>query len=225
MRRSGALSENRADPDRLLHHPAHAHGARGHSAGSCLHHVVSRLEGEDRTPPGDCQMDVPDLAIRQCHRGHRVFDAVPVLNTEDAPPDVINWEERRRQWIDAVERFYQKVTGEPLAESIERRLVTASWVIGADWVTELDLDINGGAYDFGDSGESERHSGMNPNTIGASDTGILIVLEVFGFVKRNLSKAKPPAAKKGMRGRSAVPSPVTTPKPGARSHSGWWFGR
>jgi hypothetical protein len=51
----------------------------------------------------------------------------------------------------------------------------------------------------GDSGEaerifravSERHSGMNPNTIGAYDAGISIVQEVFGFVKRNIrSKAK-----------------------------------
>jgi hypothetical protein len=38
--------------------------------------------------------------------------------------------------------------------------------------------------------EAERHSVMNPNTIGASDAGISIVQEVFGFVKRNLSGAR-----------------------------------
>ncbi len=50
----------------------------------------------------------------------------------------------------------------------------------------------------GDSGEAERsfrreaerHSGIIPNAIGErSDAGFLIVREVFGFVKENLSRA------------------------------------
>jgi len=41
----------------------------------------------------------------------------------------------------------------------------------------------------GDAGEAERHSGMIPNPSEPSDSGISIVQEVFGFVKRNLSEA------------------------------------
>ncbi len=45
---------------------------------------------------------------------------------QHAPANKIDWEERRRQWIDAVEQLYQKVRGELLAESITQRLVTVS---------------------------------------------------------------------------------------------------
>lgn len=78
----------------------------------------------------------------------------------------INWRERRQQWIDAVERLYQRVTGELLAESIAQRLVTVSRVdkeiseeyLGTYQVPELILEI---------SGETVRFSPKGRNIIGA----------------------------------------------------------
>ena len=47
---------------------------------------------------------------------------------QHASTNEMHWEERRREWIDAVERLYRKVTNEWLAESIAQRLVTVSRV-------------------------------------------------------------------------------------------------
>lgn len=76
------------------------------------------------------------------------------------------WGERRRQWIDAVEHLYQKVTGELLAESIAQRLVTVSRdvkeveeeYLGKYQIPELILEV---------SGETVRFSPKGRNIIGA----------------------------------------------------------
>jgi hypothetical protein len=78
----------------------------------------------------------------------------------------INGGKLRQQWIDAVERLYQTVTGELLAESIAQRLVKVSRVekkvteenLGTYRVPELILNI---------SGETVRFSPKGRNIIGA----------------------------------------------------------
>jgi hypothetical protein len=78
----------------------------------------------------------------------------------------IDWGERRRQWMDAVEQLYQQVTGELLAESITQGLVTVSRdekvieeeYLGTYRVPELVLHV---------SGETVRFSPKGYNIIGA----------------------------------------------------------
>ena len=67
----------------------------------------------------------------------------------------IDWEERRRQWIEDVERLYEKVTGELLSDSIAQGLVTVSRVdkaieeeyLGKYRISELILNISGETCD------------------------------------------------------------------------------
>jgi hypothetical protein len=85
---------------------------------------------------------------------------------EHMPGNEIDWKERRREWIEAVKQLYQKVTGELLADSIKRQLVTVSRdkkqikeeYLGTYQVPELILDI---------SGETVRFSPKGRNIIGA----------------------------------------------------------
>lgn len=85
---------------------------------------------------------------------------------EHGPASTIDWEQRRREWINAVKKLYHKVTGELLADSIEQRLVTVSRAnkelkeeyLGKYRVPELVLDING---------ETVRFSPKGRNIIGA----------------------------------------------------------
>jgi hypothetical protein len=85
---------------------------------------------------------------------------------EHMPGSEIDWGQRRRQWIEAVERLYRKITGELLAESIAQGLVTVSRTekkikeeyLGTYRIPELILDI---------SGETVRFSPKGRNIIGA----------------------------------------------------------
>jgi len=85
---------------------------------------------------------------------------------QSEPANEIDWGERRRQWIEAVERLYQQVTGVLLAESISQGLVTVSRrekvieeeYLGTYRVPELILDV---------SGETVRFSPKGRNIIGA----------------------------------------------------------
>jgi hypothetical protein len=85
---------------------------------------------------------------------------------QNAHANETEWGERRQQWINAIDRLYQKVTGELLADSIAQRLVTVSLVrkqieeeyLGKYSVRELNLDI---------SGETVRFSPKGRNIIGA----------------------------------------------------------
>ena len=72
------------------------------------------------------------------------------------PANTIDWDQHRREWIDAVKKLYHKITGDLLAESIEQRLVTVSRVDkevkeeypGKYRVPELILDSVVSRYDF-----------------------------------------------------------------------------
>lgn len=78
----------------------------------------------------------------------------------------IDWKERRRQWIGAIERLYQLVTDELLAASVPKSRVKVSRVekkiteehLGTYRVPELILNI---------SGETVRFSPKGRNIIGA----------------------------------------------------------
>jgi hypothetical protein len=91
-----------------------------------------------------------------------------------APAKEVNWGERLREWIDAVERLYRKVTGELLAESIAKGLVTISRAdkeieeeyLGTYRIPELILDI---------SGEAVRFSPKGRNTIGPKGRVDLVI--------------------------------------------------
>ena len=104
-------------------------------------------------------------------------------------------EERRRQWIDDVERLYEKVTGELLSDSIAQGLVTESRVdkaieeeyLGKYRVSELILNI---------SGETVRFSPKGCNVIGAKGRvdlvgeldAMTLVLEPAGYWSVVLSR-------------------------------------
>ena len=85
---------------------------------------------------------------------------------QSEPANEIDWGERRRQWIEAVERLYQQVTGVLLAESISQGLVAVSRrekvieeeYLGTYRVPELILEV---------SGETVRFSPKGRNIIGA----------------------------------------------------------
>jgi hypothetical protein len=86
---------------------------------------------------------------------------------QHASTNEISWGERRREWINAVERLYQTVTDELLSESIAQGLVAVSRVekeiteeyLGTYRVPELILDIGA---------ETVRFSPKGRNTIGAN---------------------------------------------------------
>jgi len=100
-----------------------------------------------------------------------------------APTTKIDWGKRRRQWIDAVERLYQKVTGELLAESISQRLVTVSRVekevkeeyLGEYRVPELILDIGGETVRFSPKGRNIIGAKGRVDLVGELDAMTLIL--------------------------------------------------
>ena len=99
----------------------------------------------------------------------------------------IDWNERRRQWLDAVDRLYHKVTDELLAESIAQRLVTVSHAereikeefIGTYRVPELVLDIGGETVRFSPKGRNIIGAKGRVDLIGELDA-MTLVLEPAG---------------------------------------------
>jgi hypothetical protein len=113
-----------------------------------------------------------------------------------APANENDWGERRRQWIDAVERLYQMVTGELLAESIAQRLVTVSRVekeikeehLGTYRAPELILDISGESVRFSPKGRNIIGSKGRVDLVGELDT-MTLLLEPAGHWSVVLSRA------------------------------------
>jgi hypothetical protein len=114
---------------------------------------------------------------------------------QQAPGNQIDWGERRRQWIDAVERLYQKVSGELLAESIAQRLVTASRVekeieeeyLGTYSVPELNLDISGETVRLSPKGRNIMGAKGRVDLVGELDA-VTLVLEPTGHWSVVLSR-------------------------------------
>lgn len=108
----------------------------------------------------------------------------------------IDWEERRRQWIDAVKRLYQMVTDELLAESIAQQLVTVSRVekeikeehLGAYRVPELILDISGEKVRLSPKGRNIMGAKGRVDLVGELDV-VTLVLEPAGHWSVVLSRA------------------------------------
>jgi hypothetical protein len=88
------------------------------------------------------------------------------LSRQQQAANEIDWVERRREWIDAVEQLYGKITGELLAADIDKGLMTVSRAakeireeyLGTYRIPELILDI---------SGQSVRFSPKGRNIVGA----------------------------------------------------------
>lgn len=114
---------------------------------------------------------------------------------QHASANEIDWNQRRRQWLDAVDRLYQKVTGELLAESIAQRLVTVSRTekeikeefIGAYRVPELILDIGGETVRFSPKGRNIMGAKGRVDLIGELDA-MTLVLEPAGHWSVVLSR-------------------------------------
>jgi len=106
---------------------------------------------------------------------------------QHASTNDIHWEERRREWIGAVERLYRKVTDELLAESIAQRLVTVSRVqkeieeeyLGAYRVPELVLDISGEIVRFSPKGRNVVGAKGRVDLVGEIDA-VTLILEPAG---------------------------------------------
>jgi hypothetical protein len=104
--------------------------------------------------------------------------------------------ERRRQWIDAVERLYQMITSELLAESIAQRLVTVSRVekvireerLGTYRAPELILDIGGETVRFSPKGRNIIGAKGRVDLVGELDT-MTLLLEPAGHWSVVLSRA------------------------------------
>jgi hypothetical protein len=111
------------------------------------------------------------------------------------PVNGIDWGERRRQWIDAVERLYQQVTGELLAESITQGLVTVSRdekvieeeYLGTYRVPELILDVSGEAVRFSPKGRNIIGAKGRVDLVGELDA-MTLVLEPAGHWSIVLSR-------------------------------------
>lgn len=105
----------------------------------------------------------------------------------DASTNEMHWEERRREWIDAVERLYQKITDELLAESIAQRLVTVSRVekeieeeyLGAYRIPELVLDVSGEIVRFSPKGRNVVGAKGRVDLVGEIDA-VTLILEPAG---------------------------------------------
>jgi hypothetical protein len=113
-----------------------------------------------------------------------------------APANDIDWGERLREWIDAVERLYEKVTGELLADSIAKSLVTVSRIekeiqeeyLGAYRIPELILKIGGEAVRFSPKGRNIIGAKGRVDLIGELDA-MTLVLEPEGQWMIVLSRA------------------------------------
>ncbi len=102
---------------------------------------------------------------------------------------------RRDQWIDAVERLYQKITDELLAGSIQQGLVTVTRVdkeieeeyLGTYKVPELILDINGEKVRFSPKGRNIIGAKGRVDLVGDLDS-ITLILEPEGHWSIVLSR-------------------------------------
>ena len=112
-----------------------------------------------------------------------------------APASEIDWKERREQWIDEVERLYQKVVGELLAESIAQGLVRVSRgekkieeeYLGTYCVPELNLDISGETVRFSPKGRNIVGAKGRVDLVGELDA-VTLVLEPAGHWSIVLSR-------------------------------------
>jgi hypothetical protein len=90
---------------------------------------------------------------------------------------------RRKEWIDAVNQLYKKITDELLAESKAQKLVTVSRVdkeieedyLGKYKVPELILDINGEKVRFSPKGSDIAGAKGRVDLIGDLDSMTLIL--------------------------------------------------
>jgi hypothetical protein len=106
---------------------------------------------------------------------------------QHSPENEIDWGKRRREWIGAVKRLYQRVTGELLAESIAQRLVTVSHqekeikeeYLGTYRVPELILDIKGETVRFSPKGRNIIGANGRVDLVGELDA-MTLLLEPVG---------------------------------------------
>jgi len=102
---------------------------------------------------------------------------------QQAPEGALRRGHRRKQWIDALERLYQKITGELLAGSIAQKLVTVSRVdkeieeeyLGTYKAPELILDINREKVRFSPKGRNIVGAKGRVDLIGDLDSMTLIL--------------------------------------------------
>jgi hypothetical protein len=102
---------------------------------------------------------------------------------QHAAANEIDWGERRREWIDAVEQLYRNITGELLAEDIEKGLVTVSRgakeikeeYLGRYRVPELILDISGQTVRFSPKGRNIIGAKGRVDLVGELDAMTLIL--------------------------------------------------
>lgn len=114
---------------------------------------------------------------------------------EHMPANEIDWGQRRRQWIEAVERLYRKITGELLAESIAQGLVSVSRsekkikeeYLGTYRIPELTLDINGETVRFSPKGRNIIGARGRVDLVGDLDA-MTLVLEPEGHWSVVLSR-------------------------------------
>lgn len=110
-----------------------------------------------------------------------------LLSRQHAVANEIDWRERRREWIGAVEQLYRKITGELLADDIEKGLVTVSRVVkeikeeylGTYEVPELILDISGQTVRFSPKGRNIVGAKGRVDLVGELDA-ITLILEPAG---------------------------------------------
>lgn len=115
---------------------------------------------------------------------------------QDASANEIDWEERRREWIDAVTRLYQMVSDDLLAESIAQELVTVSFAdkeikeerLGTYKVPELILNISGETVRFSPKGRNIIGAKGRVDLVGDMDA-MTLVLEPSGQWSVVLSRA------------------------------------
>jgi hypothetical protein len=107
----------------------------------------------------------------------------------------IDWKGRREEWIDEVDRLYQKIAGELLAESIAQGLVKVSRgekkieeeYLGTYCAPELTLDISGETVRFSPKGRNIVGAKGRVDLVGELDA-VTLVLEPAGYWSVVLSR-------------------------------------
>ncbi len=98
-------------------------------------------------------------------------------------PHEIDWKQRRRDWLTAIERLYRQVTGELLADAIAQKLVSESRkkkkiteeYLGTYSVDELILDIGGEIVTFSPKGRNIIGAKGRVDLIGQLGTTTLVL--------------------------------------------------
>jgi len=129
--------------------------------------------------------------VTPVERGNRI----PLIAAAARPGNGIDWGERLREWLAAVEQLYRKVNEELLAQSIERGLVAISRTekeideehLGKYKVPELVLKIGGETVRLSPKGRNVAGAKGRVDLIGDLDA-MTLILEHEGEWKVVLSR-------------------------------------